>query len=805
MDKETRQPDNIELTALTAHQLQSPLAAVKHLLEMLLGDYVGPVSGRQKELLARAAERCDQGVETVRRMLAIARAQQETAGEEAATDLVAVLHKIQSQYAHQAQARNIKLTVDIDARATWASCQEAAITEALNAVVNNALKYTPDHGQVRLALGNEPDEKHLLISVADSGTGIPVEARKKVFEHFYRTVDQRNSTRPGTGLGLAFVRAIVIAAGGSIRAEASDLGGAEILITLPIAKSAGEASGSDESRGMKVVIVGGVAAGPKVASKVIRLMPDAEVTIVERGTTLSYAGCGLPYYVSGVVKKQSELMSTPVGAVRDHVFFQNVKNVRVMNQTEALSIDRQAKQLLVQDLVGRGRVTLDYDKLVLATGSMPIRPNIPGCDLDNIFTLHGVYDAEGIKSMLAEPKSHDVVIIGGGLIGVEVTEALARRGCRVTIIEKQDKILPMLDWEMAKLVEQHLEACGVKVLTGTEAVRFEGSGQVTGVVTPEATLPAEMVILAIGVTPAAELAKSAGLKIGKTGAIKTDPHMRTSDPDIYAAGDCVEHVNLITGNACYFPLGSTANKQGRVAAVNIAGGNDTFPGVLGSTICKAFDYCVGKTGLGEAVARKLGYDVTTVLAPAPDREHFMPNAKYLLLKLVVDTKTRKLLGAQVTGPGEGHKRIDGVALAITAGMTVDQLANADLSYAPSYSLTMDNIITAANVARNKLDGLLASVTPMEVRQMQRDKRDFVFLDVRSPGEYAHTRLGGATLIPLAALRSRLRELPPEKEIVTFCQISLRGYEAALILNHAGFKNVRVMDGGVEMWPFEKLY
>ncbi|OPX22793.1 MAG: pyridine nucleotide-disulfide oxidoreductase, partial [Planctomycetales bacterium 4484_123] len=274
--------------------------------------------------------------------------------------------------------------------------------------------------------------------------------------------------------------------------------------------------------------------------------------------------------------------------------------------------------------------------------------------------------------------------------------------------------------------------------------------------------------------------------------------------DIYAAGDCVECTHMVTGQSCYVPLGSTANKQGRVAAAGICGREERFPGVLGSTVCKVFDHCVARTGLTESEARQVGYEVVTVLAPAPDRAHYMPQARPLLLKLVVDAKTRRLLGAQSAGPGAGDKRIDAAAMAITAGMTVDDIANADLAYAPPYSSAMDNLITAANIARNKLDGLMTGVTPMEVHRMLEEKKDFVFLDVRSPGEYEEVRLPNSTLIPLGALRQRLGELPQDKEIITFCKISLRGYEAALILASAGFKRVRVMDGGVVMWPYEKL-
>jgi len=554
---------------------------------------------------------------------------------------------------------------------------------------------------------------------------------------------------------------------------------------------------------MKVVIIGGVAAGPKAASRIIRLASDAEVTIVEKGNLLSYAGCGLPYYVSGVVKEQAELMSTPVGVVRDPRFFHKVKNVRVLNQTEAISVDRTGKRVQVKDLNKDEESWLEYDKLVFATGGAPVVPPIPNIHLDNIFTLHGVHDAEGIKALLSEIKAQDVVVVGGGLIGVEATEALVESGCRVTVVEMLPQILSMLDWEIAKLVEQHMESHGVKVLTSVKVESFGGNGKVERVMTDHGRLPADMVILAVGVRPTVKLAQEAGLEIGTTGAIKVDPQMCTSDPDIYAAGDCVECVDLLTGNACFVPLGSTANKQGRVAANNICGLSDTFPGVLGSTVCKVFDYCVGRTGLTEAAADKLGYETVTALAPAPDKAHFMPGAKPLLLKLVADKKSRRLLGVQTTGPGAGDKRIDVAAMAITAGMTVDQLANADLCYAPPYAPAMDNIITAANVARNKLDGMMIGVSSVEVHQMMEDEADFVLLDVRSPAEHKEVRLPGSTLIPLGALRGRTDELPKDKEIIAFCKVSLRGYEAALILKAAGFEKVRVLDGGVVMWPFEK--
>ena len=555
---------------------------------------------------------------------------------------------------------------------------------------------------------------------------------------------------------------------------------------------------------LKVVIIGGVAAGPKVAAKIMRLNPEAEVTVLEKGKFLSYAGCGLPYYVSGAVKEQKDLMSTPIGVVRDAAFFQKVKNVKILNETEALEIDRLRKRVRARRHGEPNDLWLDYDKLVLATGARPTIPPIPNVHLENIFPLHGVVDAEGIKALLDQSKARDVVVIGGGLIGVETTEALVQRGCRVTLVEMLPQILGVLDWEMARLVERHMESQGVKVMTHTQVTAFAGEGRVSGVLTSQGPLPADLVILGIGVRPNVELARAAGLLMGPTGGIKVDDRMRTSVPDIYAAGDCVESLDLVSGQPCYVPLGSTANKQARVAALNICGGDDRFPGVLGSTVCKVFDFCAARTGLTESAARRCGYEVVTVLVPDVDRAHYMPSAKPIILKLVVDAKNRRLLGAQAVGPGNGDKRIDVAATAITAGMTVDQVSKLDLCYAPPYSPALDCLITAANVARNKLDGQVTGITPMEVKGWIDAQADFVFLDVRSPAEHQNERLPGSTLIPLGALRSRLNELPKNKEIVAFCKISLRGYEAAKILQGAGFQRVRVMDGGVSVWPFEKL-
>lgn len=552
----------------------------------------------------------------------------------------------------------------------------------------------------------------------------------------------------------------------------------------------------------KIIIVGGVAAGPKVAAKIMRNCPEDSVTVIERGEFLSYAGCGLPYYVSGVVKEQKELMSTPVGVVRDAAFFQKVKNFTVRNHTNATEIDRVNKTLKIES--ADGEEVLSYDKLVLCTGASPVIPPIPGRELDGVYKLHGVEDAEGIKEKLATGKALDCVVVGGGLIGVEMTESLVAMGCRVTMVEMLEHTLPILDSEMAILTEKHMEVKGVRVMTSTTVKSIEGNGKVEKVVTDKGEIQADMVILSIGVRPNVELAKGCGLEIGSTGAIHVNDKMQTSDDNIYSAGDCVESKNLVTGKGCFIPLGSTANKQGRVAANNICGIDDSFPGVVGSSVCKVFDFTVARTGLTEKQAIEAGYDVEFCIAPAPDKAHFMPEAKPLFLKLIADKATRKVLGAQAVGLGEGDKRINAVAMAIHTGMTVDQFAQVDLCYAPPFSPAVDNILSAANVLRNKLDGTMKGIKPAEVKSWIDQGKEFTFLDNRSPAEYSDVHLKDTLNIPLGAMKGRMSEIPKDKPVVAFCKISLRGYEAALMLKAAGYEDVYVMDGGVLVWPYEKI-
>ena len=591
-------------------------------------------------------------------------------------------------------------------------------------------------------------------------------------------------------------------------AHRDDRGRLCALITKAISKV--EERKTMEKGKMRVLIIGGVATGPKAAARLRRLNPKAEITIIERGKILSYAGCGMPYYVSGDIEDYRSLNSTPAGIPRDSVFFRNVKNVNVLDRTLARSIDRKKKTVDIVHVESGESRTLSYDKLVLATGGQPVSLPIEGVGFNNVFRLWQPEDAFAMNEVIAAKGAKTAVIIGGGLIGVEMAEALTKRDLDVTVVEMMDHILPgLLDEEIAVHLERYVRSQGVDILTGSRVTQILGDdeGNVTKVVTSDQEIPSDIVLIAVGVRPNAKLAQESGLKIGKTGGIAVNEYLQTTDPDIYAGGDCVESTHLLTGEAVFVPMGSTANKHGRVIANNIMGYQEKFNGILGTAVVKVFNYNVAKTGLPERWAREAGFDVVTALSVAPDSAHYYPTHKPILLKLIADRKTKRILGIQAAGPGEAVKRIDVVATAMAFGATVDDLPSLDLGYAPPYSTAVDIAAHAANILRNKLDGIAKALTPMEVKRKIDRGDDFIWLDVRSPAEHREKRIEDprVRVIPLGLLRQRLEELPKDKEIITFCKISLRGYEAQRILDGEGYHDVKFMDGGIDAWPYEVVF
>jgi rhodanese-related sulfurtransferase len=388
-----------------------------------------------------------------------------------------------------------------------------------------------------------------------------------------------------------------------------------------------------------------------------------------------------------------------------------------------------------------------------------------------------------------------------------MAEAFVTAGLQVTVIEALDWVLPaLLDFEIAASLDRHLRDKGANLLLGQRVTGFagDGDGWVQKVITGDTELEAELVLLAIGAKPNTALARAAGLSIGSTGGIAVDQYLQTSDPDIYAGGDCVENVNLITQQKVLVPLGSTANKHGRVIGTNVTGGKETFPGVLGTTIAKVFDFNVGRVGISEREALQAGLDVVTCLVPGSEHASFYPDGKDMLVKLIAEKDTHRLLGGQAVGPGDTAKRIDVLATALTFGATADDLANIDLAYAPPYNSAMDPLHHAANVIRNKSSGYARTSSPMEVKRKLDAGDDFIFLDVRSPEEWETCRLEAEQiqLLPLGELRKKIDTLPRDAEIVIFCRTSVRAYQAQRILDGAGFKGVSFMEGSISAWPYE---
>ncbi|MEG6584472.1 FAD-dependent oxidoreductase [Dendrosporobacter sp. 1207_IL3150] len=555
----------------------------------------------------------------------------------------------------------------------------------------------------------------------------------------------------------------------------------------------------------KIVIIGGVAAGLKAAAKVKRCNPKAEVTVIEKGELISYGACGLPFYLAGEIISIDDLMKTPVGVKRNPEYFQNIKDITVLTQSLATSINRQEKYVTIKNLSDGNERNISYDKLVIATGATPIKPNLSGINLKNVFQFWHPNVVKEIRDGLDKRLYKNAVIIGAGLIGLEVADALLMRGVDVTIVEMKDQIFPaFLDKEMAANVEKHLWAEGITLKLNEKVLHFNGEDYVTEVVTDKGAIPADLVIIAIGARPNVDLAQAAGLDIGPTGAIAVDKFMRTNDPDIYAGGDCVENFNLITGKKVFAPMGSTANKHGRVIGENLCGNNTEFAGVLNTVAVSMLGYNVGKTGLTERDAKELGIDFISTTVSGHDRPHYMSEAKIITTKLVVDANTRRVLGAQIIGEGDVTKRIDIVAAVITAKGDIQMLFDIDLSYAPPFNSPIDNVAVAANAIMNKLEGKFKGISSLAAKDKAASDNT-VFLDVRTPTECEKLRIGdcqNVKYIPLGQLRGRLSELDKDQEIIAFCKISLRGYEAEVILEGEGFNNVKVLEGGLVAWPFK---
>jgi NADPH-dependent 2,4-dienoyl-CoA reductase/sulfur reductase-like enzyme/rhodanese-related sulfurtransferase len=556
----------------------------------------------------------------------------------------------------------------------------------------------------------------------------------------------------------------------------------------------------------RILIIGAVALGPKVACRLRRLDADAEITLIDRDNIISYGGCGIPYYVGGDINDLEELYTTTSHAVRDQSFFENVKGIKVITRVEALAIERAEKRVLVRFLDKDLEEFLYYDKLVIATGARAFRPPIPGAGLPRVFTVSDLHDAETMKSLMSQGKVGTAVVIGAGAIGLEISEALTDLwGIETTLIEMEDQILPTLLGKcIARVTAKELERNGVKLLLEEKVFAIEKSttSEQLLVKTSKAALPADIVVIAAGVRPNTSLATEAGISVGMSGGIIVDRRLRTSDPDIYAGGDCVEIRNLVSGENMLMALGSLANRQGRIIATNISGGQSHFVGTVGTFCLKVFEFGIAKAGLTYRQAKETGFDPTYAVVAQADHAHFYPSSELLYISLLADKKSRKILGIEAAGKnGDAVKgRVDAVAALLKHGIDVDEICSLETAYAPPYASAMDVI----NNAGNALDNVLAG------KNHPIDAADFLFefahkdirvLDVRGEKEARPflEKFGKRWLnIPQDQLRSRVEEIPEDEPFFVLCDTGPRSYEAQVFLSAKGLNNTRQVQGGFAM-------
>lgn len=556
----------------------------------------------------------------------------------------------------------------------------------------------------------------------------------------------------------------------------------------------------------KVVIIGAVALGPKVACRLRRLDAEAEITLLDRDDRISYGGCGIPYYVGGDVNDIEDLCKTTSHTLRDAAFFKNNKGVTVMTRTEALAIDRRDRKVLVRHLDTGEEEYLPYDKLVLATGARAVRPPFPGADHPRVLTVSDLHDAERLKSQMAAGKIAKAVVIGAGAIGLEISEALTDLwGISTTLVEMEDQVLPTLLGKcIARLAAAELTSHGVELLLETkvlEVAENEENGKLL-VRTSAGNLEVDVVVLAAGVRANTSLAREAGLAIGTYGGISVDRRLRTSDPHIYAGGDCVEVRNLISGENIPMALGSLANRQGRIIATNINGGQSHFRGTVGTFCLKLFDFGIGKAGLTFRQARETGYDPVYAVVSQADHAHFYPSSELIYISLLADRKSRKILGIEAAGKnGDAVKaRVDTVAVLLRHGVDVDEICSLEIGYAPPFASAMDVVNNAGNALDNILAGGSRPVDAADFLYEFRHKTVRV-LDVRGEKEATPfmAKYGERWLnIPQDQLRRRVEEIDPEEELFLLCDTGPRSYEAQVFLASRGRMKTRNIQGGFAM-------
>lgn len=555
-----------------------------------------------------------------------------------------------------------------------------------------------------------------------------------------------------------------------------------------------------------IVVIGGVALGPKAACRFKRLEPESTVTMIDQSDLISYGGCGIPYYVSGDVSDAKELCQTSFHMLRDPQFFKDVKGVDVRVLTKATRIDRENKEVEVENVTTGETARLPYDKLVIATGASPRKLGLPGEDLQGVSYVANPQDAVRIRDGVQKGEVGKAVIVGAGFIGLEMAEAFADMwGVETTVVEITGQIMPRLvSPALATMGQKHMEENGVDFHFGEVVTGIEGEdGKVKRVITDKRTLDADVVIIAAGVVPNSKVAEDAGIECHQLGGVLVDEYMRTNDPDIYSGGDCAIVKHMITGQNAFLPLGSMANRQGRIIGNNLAGRDSRFDGVVGSFVVKLFEHSLAGTGLSLEAAKQAGFDAVSVLLIQQDRAHFYPTKELMTLEMVVDRPTRRVLGVQGFGTSGDAMvgRINAVAAILKSEPTIDDVSNMELAYSPPFSAAMDILNTLANLADNVLLGINQGVGPDGFAELweKRNENACFFMDCRELAdaeEYCERHPGEWNSVPQGEVYNRLDEIPKNKPIVLICNTGARSYEAQIMLAAKGYENVTNVQGGM---------
>lgn len=787
--------ENDDYIRILSHQLKSPINAIESLLKTITEGYAGAVDEKTNYLIEKAIKRSTEAREIIGDLLDYELYSENAIDKKPQIDLTDICAVLSQKYIVTAAEKNISLRLQIPYdESIIISADKKGIEHVLRNLLENAIKYTPERKSIVFKLSANIELQRCLIEIADTGSGIPAKELDDLFMPFYRSSIHK-STIPGTGLGLAIVKKVVDAHNGVISVKSEIGKGSTFTIDFPLIKVEKRTASAQSKK--RIVIIGGVTAGSKTAARLRRLDEELDITIIEKGEFLSYAGCGLPWYISGKVNSPRQLMTTGDGTVRDIHFFESIGNIRVLNKTLANFIDRQKQYVEVEELGSGTHSIVPYDVLVLATGALPAVPEIPGVRQSGIFTLRSLEDAEAIKHEFSAGAARDVYIIGGGLIGISAAEEFLDAGARITIIEKKDYILlNLLDQDMADRIQVELEKKGIKIHTGIKINEIEKKGDGLHIRTTGGSFTADIIILSTGVTPNVEIAKQAGLKIGESGGIKVNSLLQTTDEKIYAVGDCAESLNIITGKHEYWPLGSVSTKMGRIAADNISGRREEFEGSIGSALFKMRDISVGRTGLTTRSAWKQGYKYSSVIVTGRDRAHYTNESEYMILKIIADSETRVILGAQAMGHGNIAGKIELLAFAIMNSMTLVHIFKADIGYSPAFNNPIDFAQTACLALNNKLDGLIRTISPEE---LEKETGKVNIISVCPPGEYSQSEIPGSINIPLERIRNETIPFDPASRIVLYSRTSTGAYVAYRYLTAQGFVNLFVLEGGFLFW------